>query len=98
MGKLRFQRSFGVVSSQVFNHLSASLMSKEVLRKAAAMGMWRVAGNIFECQSQSEFWQVRGNKLVRLVGNEVDNGDHLPAAPSENPEAFMSDILGDLQW
>ncbi len=98
MGKLRFQKLFGVVSSQVFNHLSALLVSREVLRKAASMGLSRCAGNTFICESTKDFWQVRGNKLVRLVGNEVDNGDHLPAAPADNPAQFMDDILGDLTF
>jgi hypothetical protein len=98
MGKLRFQKPFGVVSSQVFNHLSPLSMSKEVLRKAASLGLSRCAGNTFICESTKDFWQVRGNRLVRLVGNEVDNGERLPAAPEDNPAQFMDDILGDLTF
>jgi hypothetical protein len=98
MGKLNLQKPFGLEGSRFFNHLSSSAIPREVFRKAASLGLSRCAGNTFICESTKDFWQVRGNKLVRLVGNEVDNGDHLPAAPEENPAQFMDDILGDLTF
>jgi len=68
------------------------------LRKLASMGFERVAGNQFVCQSTKEFWQVKGNKLVRLVGNEVDAGDRLTAPKDDNPAEFLESILGDLTF
>ena len=98
MGKLNLQQPFGLDGSRLFNHLASSPLSAEVIRKAASMGLRRVAGNQFVCESTKDFWQVRGNKLVRLVGNEVDNGDRLSAAPEDNPAQFMDDILGSLEF
>ena len=63
MGKLRFQKPFGVVSSQVFNHLSASLVSREVLRKAASMGLQRVAPGTYLIPKFTRIMEgTRGNK------------------------------------
>jgi hypothetical protein len=96
MGRLRVQVPFGVGAVRLFNHLPRG--STEALRKAASMGLQRCAGNTFICQSTKDFWQVRGNKIVRLVGNEIDSGDRLAAAPQDNPAGFLEDILGDLTF
>jgi hypothetical protein len=98
MGRLILQVPFGVGAAGLFNHFSRG--STEALRKAAAMGLrlQRCAGNTFICQSTKDFWQVRGNKIVRLVGNEIDSGDRLTAAPQDNPAGFLEDILGDLTF
>jgi hypothetical protein len=32
------------------------------------------------------------------VGNEIDNGESLAAAPQDNPAGFLEDILGDLTF
>jgi hypothetical protein len=98
MGKLRMQVPFGLETSRLFNFLPSSGIPRELLRKAASLGLSRCAGNTFICESSKDFWQIRGNKIVRLVGDEVDNGDHLPAAPEDNPAGFMDEILGDLTF
>lgn len=72
-------------------------LSPNILRKAASYGLTRVAGNAFILPADRSFWMVRGNRIMRLVSNEVDNGEHLPASP-ENPEEFLDDILGDLTF
>ncbi len=96
MGKLSFQRSFGIASPQIFNHLTASAISKEVLRKASSMGLQRIAGNIFESPCSHELWKVRGGSIIRLTGNEVDYNEHLAAAPADDPAGFLDGVLGDL--
>ncbi len=96
MGRLRVQVPFGVGAARLSNHLPRG--STGVLRKAASMGLQRCAGNTFICESTRDFWQVRGNKIVRLVGNEIDNGESLAAAPQDNPAGFLEDILGDLTF
>ncbi len=98
MSKLKMERPFGLDSTKLFNYLPSSSMTGGMMRKAASLGLQRVAGNTFICESTKDFWQVRGNRLVKLVGNEVDNGDRLPAAPADDPGAFMEDILGDLTF
>jgi len=92
MGHLKTAMAFGLGEKEAVG------IPADVLRKAASMGLTRVAGNTFICNSTKDFWKVKGNRLVRLVGNEVDNGDHLAAAPKENPDRFLEGILGDLTF
>ena len=102
--KLRAGTSFGLGGSKstdsVFskNHFSEAKLSPEVRQKIASLGLIRVAGNQFVCESTKDFWAVKGNKVVRLVVDEVDNGESLQAAPSSNPASFLADILGDLSF
>jgi hypothetical protein len=105
MGKLTASTSFGLGGSRaaesVFstNHFSSETkLSTEVRQKIASMGLNRVAGNVYECPSTKDFWKVQGNKVVRMVVDEVDNGEQLAAAPSNNPASFLADILGDLTF
>jgi|SRR5208337_3408483 len=58
--------------------------------------MHRVAGNVFECPSTKDFWAVKGNKIIKLVGAEVDNGESILGAPEDKPQAFLANILDDL--
>ena len=58
----------------------------------------RVAGNVYECPSTKDFWKVQGNKIVKLVGNEVNQGESIPAAPEDRPAAFLAGILDDLEF
>src|ERR1700674_2540527 len=60
--------------------------------------MRRVAGNVYECPSTKDFWKVQGNKIVKLVGNEVNQGESIPAAPEDRPAAFIANILDDLEF
>ena len=58
----------------------------------------RVAGNVYECPSTKDFWKVNGNKIVKLVGNEVNQGESIQAAPEDRPAAFLAGILDDLEF
>ena len=105
MGKLRATTSFGLGGSKatetVFssNHFSSkTTLSPEVRQKIASMGLERVAGNIWEAPSTKDFWKVQGNKIVRISGDEVDNGESIAAAPSNAPMGFLSAMLDDLSF
>ena len=82
------------------NHLaSEKTLPKQVKSKIASMGLNRVAGNIYEAPSTKDFWQVKGNDIVRLTkGTAVDNGERIAAAPSDAPQSFLDEILGDLTF
>jgi hypothetical protein len=105
MGKLRASTTFGLggqkSTDSVFskNHLaSESKLSPEVHQKIASLGLNRVAGNIYECPSSKDFWKVQGNKVVRMVAEEVDNSEKLAAAPADNPAMYLASILDDLSF
>jgi hypothetical protein len=105
MAKLQASTSFGLggtsTTESVFskNHFSSeTTLSPEVRQKIASMGLNRVAGNAYICESTKDFWQVRGNKIIRLTIDEVDNGETLAAAPVDNPMNFLNGIMGDLTF
>ncbi len=104
MAKLQHTASFGLggtaTTESVFskNHFSSAKLSPEVRQKIASMGLSRVAGNAYICESTKDFWQVKGNKVIRLTIDEVDNGEHLPAAPSNDPAQYLAAILNDLTF
>jgi hypothetical protein len=63
------------------------------------LGLVRVAGNMYECPSTKDFWQVKEGKIMRLTStNEVDNSESLVAADSTDPEASLKQILADLEF
>lgn len=79
------------------NHFSATAsISPEVQTKIAKMGLERVAGNIWTCKSKADFWKVRGNKIIKLVVDEVDDGSSIPPAAENNPMKFLESVLDDL--
>src|SRR5271168_4019487 len=81
------------------NHFaSATAIPHEVQRYIDQFSMHRIAGNVYECPSTKDFWAVKGNKIVRLVGNEVNNGESIPGAPDDKPQAFLAGILDDLDF
>jgi hypothetical protein len=81
------------------NHFaSAAPMPVDVMQQINDFDMRRVAGNVYECPSTKDFWQVKGNKIVRLVVDEVDNGEAIPAAPKDEPMEFLGSILDDLSF
>lgn len=81
------------------NHFaSATAIPRDVQHYIDQFSMHRVAGNIYEAPSTKDFWQVRGNKIVKLVGSEVSNGESIPAAPDDKPAAFLAHILDDLEF
>lgn len=85
---------------QANNHFASTTVSSETQQKIASMGLLRVAGNVYECPSSQDFWQVTGGgKIVRLSGgDEVDNGEKIPAAPSDRPGEYLTSILNDLEF
>lgn len=104
MGKLIHAASHGVgtrvgddVPSQ--NHFaSATSINPGVKAKIASMGLRRVAGNIYECPSTKDFWRVKGNGIVRLTADEVDNHERIAAAPAQAPMNFLEEVLGSLEF
>ena len=80
------------------NHCKTASLSPVLAKEIESKGLHRVAGNVYECRSQKDFWTVRGNKLVRLTVEEVDNGETLAAAPKDSPADFLQGILKDLTF
>jgi hypothetical protein len=81
------------------NHFaSATPIPRDVADFIDQYVMRRVAGNVYECPSTKDFWKVQGNKIIKLVGNEVDNGESIPGAPDDRPQAFLAGILDDLEF
>ncbi len=79
------------------NHFSnATSVSLDVRTKIASMGLERVAGNVYACPSKQDFWTVKGNKIIKLVVDEVDDGSSIAAAPSNDPMDFLTSVLDDL--
>ena len=78
-------------------HHTADL-SPEVQQKIAQLGLVHRAGNLYESPSTQDFWQVQGNTIKRLVGEEVDNGEEIQAAPEERPMQFIESILDELEF
>ena len=71
---------------------------RDVQFEIDSLMMRRVAGNVYEAPSTRDFWKVQGNRIIKLVGNEVDNGESIPAAPEDRPAAFLAGILDDLEF
>jgi hypothetical protein len=105
MRKTRPTPAFGLGSQRaneaVFsrNHFaSATPIPLSIQSQIDEFMMRRVAGNVYECPSTKDFWQVQGTKIVRLVVDEVDNGEAIPAAPKDEPMEFLGSILDDLTF
>ena len=77
---------------------SAKQVSDKGLKKAAAMGLIRVAGNFFECPSSKDLWKVEGDKVKRVSSIEVDFNEKMGAASSEDPDGYLKDILAQLDF
>jgi len=88
------------------NHfISAAPVPPAVKAKIASMGLERVAGSIYAampnsqtCMSTRDFWKVNGNSIIRLTGDEVDQGESIKAAPKNDPMGFMSSLMDDISW
>lgn len=72
--------------------------SSKGIRKAATMGLIRVAGNMFECPSTKDLWKVSGDKVIRLSNTEVDNEENLKPANEDDPKGFLASILAELEF
>ncbi len=72
---------------------------KQASAVIAEFGLQRVAGNLYECPSTRDFWKIsdRGG-ITRLTADEVDNGEHIEAAPKEAGEDFLRDVLAALDF
>jgi len=81
------------------NHFASSMaIPYDVQFEIDRFMLHRVAGNVYECPSTKDFWKVQGNKIVKLVGNEVNQGESIQAAPDDKPAAFLANILDDLEF
>jgi hypothetical protein len=107
MAKMRYATAAGIgqrrsVESNITfrNHFASSEnLPAATKAKIASMGLLRVAGNVYECPSSQDLWQVTGGgKIVRLSGEVVDNGESIAAAPKDQPMEFLSSILDDLEF
>jgi len=105
MKRIRTVQAHGLGSSKdegIFskNHFaSTAVLSASVREQIANLNLYRVAGSIYECQSDREFWKVKGNKIIRLVdADEVDSGQSIPAAPKNEPMAFLESIMNELEF
>ena len=72
--------------------------SPYLVKKAAFMGFIHIAGNLFECPSSKDLWKVKGGKILRLTGKEVDNKERVKPADRKNPSKFLGDILSELEF
>ena len=106
MGKIRAASGFGLGAgkssdSGIFsvNHFASSVPIPTVVKaKIASLGLVRVSGSVYECPSTRDLWAVKGGKILKLTGDEVDQGESIQAAPDENPQRFLSSIMGDIEW
>jgi hypothetical protein len=103
MSKLSPSASFGLGSQKTNkefskNHFASNTLTPELKQKIASMGLNRVAGNIFSCSSDQSFWEVKNGKVMKLVGDEVDSGQSIPAADDSNPQVSLASFLDDLTF
>ena len=102
MRKITATAPFGLGQSKVDpvfsrNHFaSATPIPAGIQDQIDRFMMTRVAGNVWSCPSSRDFWQVRGGKIIRLVVDEVDDGDSIPPASTKQPMEFLSSVLDDL--
>ena len=81
------------------NHFaSMTAIPRDVQFDIDSLMLRRIAGNVYECPSTKDFWKVQGNKIMKLVGDEVNAGESIPAAPDDQPAAFLANILDDLEF
>ena len=80
------------------NHFKSASLTKKLAHDIEAMGLSRVAGNVYISKSTVDFWKVQDGKIQRLTKTEVDNGEELAAAPKNDPSSFLSQVLDDLTF
>lgn len=78
--------------------LEETTPSPYLIKKASFMGFIHIAGNLFECPSSKDLWKVKGGKIFRLTGKEVDNKERVKPADPKNPSKFLRDILSELEF
>ena len=87
------EATFSPVQGQKNHFSSLSAYPKEVREQITSWGLTRVAGNVFICPSSANFWAVKGGKIVKLTGDEVDNGEHIAGVPTINQNSFLPTYL-----
>lgn len=80
------------------NHFKSASVTRKLAAEIHELGLRRVAGNVFECPAQRDFWAVADGKLMRLSMTEVDDNEHLAAAPRNDPGSYLSQVLNDLSF
>ena len=73
-------------------------LNKTAKATIARLNLQRVAGNMYECPSSRDFWQVTAEGGIRRLteSTSVDHGESLLAADATNPEDTLNTILADL--
>lgn len=76
----------------------AAALSKQAKEVIARMNLQRVAGNMYECPSTRDFWQVTAEGGIKRLAETttVDSGEKLMAADATDPESTLNTILSDL--
>jgi hypothetical protein len=80
------------------NHFKSASVTRKLAAEIHELGLRRVAGNVFECPAQRDFWAVNDGKLMRLSMTEVDDNESLAGAPAGDPGGFLTRILDDLTF
>ena len=79
------------------NHAKSASLNK-VAAQVKQRGLRRVAGNVFVCPSSKDFWGVKGNKLVRLTSQEVDNGESIAIPSGRSPQDSITQIFDGITF
>ena len=90
---LRTDERIELPSNNHFTEKTAANLSKT----AALKGLTRIAGNVYINNSSKDMWSVKGGKLIRLTGLEVDNGESIKITIT-NPEQDLENIMDDLTF
>lgn len=104
MRKIYYKQAHGLkdaTTKSIFskNHFASAVpYPANIQNQITSWGLSRVAGNVYECPSDRSFWAVKDGKIKKLVGNEVDNGESITAAPDDRPQAFIDNIMSDLEF
>lgn len=78
------------------NHFKTSSLTDKLEREISRLNLHRVAGNVFVCPSTKNFWEIKNGTILRISKEEVENNESVQAAPSDNPEEFLDEVLSGL--
>ncbi len=92
------QKSADTNTFSVNHFVSSAPMPPAVKAKIASMGLQRAAGNAYFCPSTRDFWAVKGNSIMKLVGDEVDQGESIQAADEGDPQGSLSHFMDDISF
>jgi len=81
------------------------LLSPEMNKNASVQSviarfkLRHIAGNVYECPSTKDFWEVKNGRILKLVeSSEVDNGEKMIPVDRMDPESNLQKILDDLEF